>query len=812
MNLFFGKISKAFDVNQLKEGYYISPKGSSWFANIEPEDYAYIIGGDKIQFWKAKEWGEKDGKECLWFEILNDDLGISISGLAALKFLKVTSDLIVMTSRSARNRAFFQLELLEEVSVEELKRSVTYADKSIYRKINILESKQFVKDFSKDIQFFYENEEFCLYHSNFLDEKVINNFTDNLKYIGRGAPRKDKTLSLIQRTKPAPAVEFSHEEISLLNLYDALFCEYKIDEKHYLAGAYWPDDNPADQTPRFVKESIWVNGYSDKYISNVNMVPVGSKIAIKSSYTRGRTNSVMLIKARGTVVENPKDGQNLTVEWEEDFQPFEVGFGGYMGTIKEVKSKEHIDTIWNREHEMGAEEERRKAVNKEAFPLNQILYGPPGTGKTYSTIDLAAKIIGFDTGSHEENLKAFNERVGKNIEFVTFHQSFTYEDFIEGIKPQTSETKDRGKQVTYEVKDGVFKKMAKRARKANLSIKTEESQVKFERAFDELKNELAASENDEIEIPMKRVSYHITGISSDYIKFRKSSGGTGHDLKVEVLRKIFTGDIEYSKDGLGIYYHPLVDYLKEKSEDAPQTEEEKAEETHVLIIDEINRGNVAAIFGELITLIEEDKRAGGNNPISITLPYSKTEFSVPSNLYLIGTMNTADRSVEALDTALRRRFSFTEVPPDPVLLQDIRLEDPDGQSLHLEPLLRTINHRITRLIDRDHTIGHAYFMGIATATDPWQALREVFHRNLLPLLQEYFFGDHGKVGLVLGSGFVEKEKMASDFRFAEFDHPAAEDFYDRTLYRLMDVANMETEEFQQAVRNILPAKKTATDD
>jgi 5-methylcytosine-specific restriction endonuclease McrBC GTP-binding regulatory subunit McrB len=503
--------------------------------------------------------------------------------------------------------------------------------------------------------------------------------------------------------------------------------------------------------------------------------------------------------------------------------------------------------------------------NDKIPPLNQILYGPPGTGKTYSTIDLAAKIIGFDTGSHAENLKAFNERLGKNIEFVTFHQSFAYEDFIEGIKPLTSETKERGKQVTYEIQDGVFKKLATRARKASLSLKTQESQVKFERAFDNLKNELAASENDEIEIPMKRVSYHITGISSDYIKFRKSSGGTGHDLKVDVLRKMYTGDLQYAQEGLGIYYYPLVDYLKSKSEQAPETEEEKTEENHVLIIDEINRGNVAAIFGELITLIEEDKRAGGKNPISITLPYSKTEFSVPSNLYLIGTMNTADRSVEALDTALRRRFSFTEVGPEPELLSpkamilsllnreayaDLGWEEepyhsharklydflgvaPDSVEAplrekaevgegywkkadleHLSPddftgvkldhLLRAINHRIARLIDRDHMIGHAYFMGIATAPDPWQALKEVFHRNILPLLQEYFFGDYAKIGLVLGSGFVGVEEAQEGDVFADFPYEASADLATQTQYTLKDVSKMSMPDFREAVWKISP--------
>lgn len=396
---------------------------------------------------------------------------------------------------------------------------------------------------------------------------------------------------------------------------------------------------------------------------------------------------------------------------------------------------------------------KNKPENQKVWPMNMILYGPPGTGKTYSTIDLAAKIIGFDTGSHAENLKAFNERIGENIEFVTFHQSFAYEDFIEGIKPLT-----RDKQVVYEVQDGVFKKLAARAR------------------------------------------------------------------------------------------------------------EEKTEETHVLIIDEINRGNVAAIFGELITLIEEDKRAGGKNPISTTLPYSKTEFSVPSNLYLIGTMNTADRSVEALDTALRRRFSFTEVGPEPKLLSpkamilsllnreayaDLGWEEepyhshasnlyaflgvdrtavegpirdslPDqGQraweekdlthlnesgftGVQLDSLLGAINNRIRMLIDKDHMIGHAYFMGIATAPDPWQALKEVFHRNILPLLQEYFFGDYAKIGLVLGSGFVGVEEAREGDVFADFPYEASADLATQTQYTLKDVSKMSMPDFREAVWKISP--------
>ncbi|NEN25356.1 AAA domain-containing protein [Cryomorpha ignava] len=168
---------------------------------------------------------------------------------------------------------------------------------------------------------------------------------------------------------------------------------------------------------------------------------------------------------------------------------------------------------------------------------------------------------------------------------------------------------------------------------------------------------------------------------------------------------------------------------------------------YAIFIDEINRGNVSAIFGELITLIEPDKRLGEENEIRVRLPYSKTDFGVPRNVDIYGTMNTADRSVEALDTALRRRFSFLEVMPKPSLLEDIEF---DG--FNLDEVLQTINERIEFLLDRDHTIGHSYFMNLQSGDT--EGLKEVFKNKVIPLLQEYFYHDYEKIALILGSSFV----------------------------------------------------------
>jgi len=216
----------------------------------------------------------------------------------------------------------------------------------------------------------------------------------------------------------------------------------------------------------------------------------------------------------------------------------------------------------------------------------------------------------------------------------------------------------------------------------------------------------------------------------------------------------------------------------------------------VLIIDEINRGNVSQIFGELITLIEEDKREGNRNEMSVTLPYSKEKFSVPSNLFIIGTMNTADRSVEALDTALRRRFSFVEMPPI-YNLPELEMMVLNNK---LSDLLFTINKRIEKLLGKDNLIGHAYFMDVHGEDD----LKSVFQDKIIPLLQEYFFGDYSKIGLVLGKGFIElKEiKPSRDF-FADFHHDSKDELLERPTWKIADVKAMSSYEFSRAINLLM---------
>ena len=324
-------------------------------------------------------------------------------------------------------------------------------------------------------------------------------------------------------------------------------------------------------------------------------------------------------------------------------------------------------------------------------------------------------------------------------------------------------------------------------------------QLSFEEAFTKFKEEW--QEHQEMKFPLKREGneYTILGFTKSSIKFKKASGGTGHTLSISTLRDYFYKRREVRQTGVGIYYPAILDKLKSYQ---PSLIVEKEEKNYVLIIDEINRGNVSQIFGELITLIEEDKRLGKAEALEVTLPYSKEKFGVPPNLHIIGTMNTADRSVEALDAALRRRFNFEEMLPRPFLIAtEGKLKEEKGilGTIDLPLLLNTINKRIEKLLDKDHQIGHSYFMSVAKLSE----LKEAFQNKILPLLQEYFFGDYGKIGLVVGTGFFKSVETVQENFFAEFNDYDSSEFSERTIYKIRDISKMTEDDFKTALNDLL---------
>ena len=368
-------------------------------------------------------------------------------------------------------------------------------------------------------------------------------------------------------------------------------------------------------------------------------------------------------------------------------------------TPEELKKVPELERIISEINDEGHLDNRMK---KKIYLLKSkkqiILYGPPGTGKTFQARRIATSFI---TGSKDFEEKYKELEKNGQIKFITFHPTYSYEEFVEGYRP-----KEDGK---FELEKGVFKRICIRAARALCKI-----------------------------------------------------AGIGCETDNKKEEQIFDKLIEQ----------------RDKIQDALKNNNLKK---YVLIIDEINRGNISKIFGELITLLEPDKRIGGKSQTIVALPYSKKKFGVPPNLYIIGTMNTADRSIALVDIALRRRFGFVEIPPEPKKIYEV-INDELGLSkeeiteklggLDFEKLLKAMNMRITFLADREKQIGHAYFLNVfrdengdyVKDEDLWKEnLHRIWYNEIIPLLQEYFYNDYKKIKKVLGEdengdGFIEKIK------------------------------------------------------
>jgi 5-methylcytosine-specific restriction protein B len=465
-------------------------------------------------------------------------------------------------------------------------------------------------------------------------------------------------------------------------------------------------------------------------------------------------------------------------------------------------------------------------------PLNQILYGPPGTGKTYNTINHALKILGKDIQelTRAQIKEIFDQMLKEGrIIFTTFHQSMSYEDFIEGIKPKLDDG-DGDEHLKYEIKDGIFKILCNRI---NNIIKLNQNNLKNNKSFNNF-SELYDSfviklkeilddleESDKHYFESRRSKVLLLSVEGNTILTSGEKANTTETIQKEKLERIYnkfnspeeiTNIVKQLREvgtdiGWTTNYYAVFKSLKdfENANKRDDITESSFLNNFVLIIDEINRGNVSQIFGELITLIEEDKRSGMGEELEITLPYSKKSFSVPPNLYIIGTMNTADRSVEALDSALRRRFHFIEMPPEPNLIKtEGKSKDKNGivDGIDLKDLLTTINNRIEKLLDKDHLIGHSYFMDVAVIED----LMSAFQNKIIPLLQEYFFGDYGKIGLVLGEGFFELSPKNEDDIFAKFGEYDTSTFSDKIIYKQKDLNKMDSNDFKSAITELLGNK------
>jgi len=401
---------------------------------------------------------------------------------------------------------------------------------------------------------------------------------------------------------------------------------------------------------------------------------------------------------------------------------------------------------------------------KNMHSLNTILYGPPGTGKTYHSIMRAAEIIeDRKIASYIEALKIFKTNLHDRIEFITFHQNYSYEDFIQGLRPNT----DNNSSLVFTKKDGVFKKVSDRAyeniKLSEKAVHELSQEATFEEGLNLFKQHLYDNEdnyqiNESAEIfQIEEDAFRYTGENwkthenglrmkfSDLKEFHRNNVSSRRDIKV--LQTI-SGLANQHATYYYLVYSEILKYLPNKLEQQKVKFQPARRENYVIIIDEINRANISRVFGELITLIEPDKRSNGSIPLEVRLP-SGDKFIVPSNLYIIGTMNTADKSIALLDIALRRRFEFEPMYPKYEI---------EGKVIQDVEVLNKLNTKIIETKGHDFQIGHAYFMDDSTN------LVQRMNRKVIPLLLEYYMNDEKEVKQILNYAGLNVEENSWPLR------------------------------------------------
>jgi len=708
-----------------------------------------VISGNNVHLWVAKEFSEIGGQVRMDFDEVMPNVALTALKIAAFKYFKLDSSLIVLTVRQSP-KAFYEVQTIGGLTKEILENKTTYEKPENFRRISIYPSISSVDPKSPDIQLYFQDNNLKIEHSHFWDEELFAHFVDNLNKEGKGRQQKDKALKKIAQGK-TKAITYSYLELPIMRMYDALFNPYGHKEAPSL------DDETEE-------ELVIIDDEDTLELSSFNQIYYGppgtgktyrvlNSFCIEEETTFSKdqkrikldmdVNFWHLAPGRhGWLWNDLKKGNVLGYEWSgkdwgdlNDLTPKDVededgGSFQLITYLREVEEGDYICVISGRKF-LGIAEVTEgydyKNATKNPFKFQTVpvrwlrqfdepVYLNSSQTKTFVRLNNGKRWNRLLTILRENGFYFNDDEISenkiikpKNYIFITFHQSFSYEDFLQGIKPVLPESEEETASNTlqYEIVPGVFYQACDKA--AQLA------------GYRDLQDCL-----------------------SDNKKNRQK---------------------RFKKEGVLEYY---------------------------LIIDEFNRGNVAAIFGEIITLIEDDKRLGADSEIVLELPYSKTPFGVPLNLRLIGTMNTADRSIEALDIAFRRRFSFDEILPNPEKLS----EDFHGTKINLRKMLTAINERVEKLRSIDLTIGHAFFMHMNNIDD----LKKAFARKLIPQLQEYFYGDIGKVGLILGEPFLEVTINKSTLM--KVKNMDTSEFEDRTIYHLKPIDDMNDVEFSSAVKAI----------
>lgn len=442
---------------------------------------------------------------------------------------------------------------------------------------------------------------------------------------------------------------------------------------------------------------------------------------------------------------------------EKDYFEYDAIMSGFSPINRREDIKYRIDELIKK---YSGEKMKEEIINILKNKKQIILQGAPGTGKTYSSSEIAVKLIDENAPSDRaELMKRYKELVDKEqIFFTTFHQSMDYEEFVEGIKPNTLNDN-----IIYELEDGIFKKACYSTKTAGLN------KTSIEKAWNEFKEDLISKEirfdsnNNNIgKITLKtktNIDFYLTTDKNDNVKYKPSTQNPNNEEWRHIRASLF-GLYNKTYESALSYTEPLLQYLKVNYNLSDAIENNKS--PVVLIIDEINRGNISKIFGELITLLEVDKRKGKENEIEVILPYSKEKFSVPDNLYIIGTMNTADRSIGYIDYALRRRFAFISIKADKLAIENYydninKNSDCKDKAINLfNKVKELIKENINEEFEADDImIGHSYFMA-----QNFEELQNKLEYEIKPLLLEYF-----KDGILKSNKYLKDKETINNLNY-----------------------------------------------
>ena len=610
----------------------------------------------------------------------------------------------------------------------------------------------------------------------------------------------------------------------------ALWDEWK---KHGIAAMGWSDlGDLAGLDYRAFVERVKEHGYKPaevKQLWEFRSIQTGDRI-IATAGNRKAFDIGTVKESYQFIKDEEEFSHQIQVRWD-DIGSFEIQPYGWTKPFLEL-NEDQFNWLLSAKGDVLKSKAKAQSPILPCNPQNIILYGPPGTGKTYNTRKRSLELILGEEGKDEiENLsesglsRLFSEyQDRRQIEFVTFHQSYGYEEFIEGLRPILNDDDESEDDIYYKLHDGVFKRIAISAAGEGLKF---EKMIKgdFEYLWNQLLNRI---QEEDVVIRSKadranknyvlRVTrrYNITAAlcETDQNENIKDLNQTPLSASQKNSKMIWENrnkfkekpdNLTYAESfsilgrghhfsALWIVYNELHELNEKITDMSNETQENeldpqddlRARRTkqalsnnnmlfsfsaksaqYVLIIDEINRGNISKILGELITLLEPDKRLGAENELRLPLVYSPdVHFGVPPNLHIIGTMNTADRSIALMDVALRRRFTFEELMPDVETLNAIlhkKLLNTENNEINdflvklTVLLLDVMNKRIRFIYDRDHQIGHSYFLKVDSLNgDGSNSLRRVFLNQVIPLLQEYFYGDWDKICMILGCPYNEK--------------------------------------------------------